>query len=74
MTLNSTSMAPAAINLATGYARVGGVKHQVKPMCQRSVGVGQSWSELVGAVCDNFLYRFKGALTRARPAGWPQQT
>jgi hypothetical protein len=35
VTLNSTSMAmpsPAAINVTTGHARAGGVKHQVRPM------------------------------------------
>src|ERR687887_591492 len=44
MTLNSTSMArppPAANDLTTGHARAGGVKHQVKPTCQPSAGVGQ---------------------------------
>jgi hypothetical protein len=43
MTLNSTSMArppSAANNSTTGHARAGSVKHQVKPLWQRSVGVG----------------------------------
>jgi hypothetical protein len=43
ITLNSTSMArpPFTANCVTARdARTGGVKHQVKPICQPSVGVG----------------------------------
>ena len=42
--LNSASMArpPSAANrITTGHAQAGGVKHQVKPPCQPSAGVGQ---------------------------------
>src|SRR5215469_8617830 len=68
MTLNSTSMArppPAAINLTTRHARTGGVKHQMKPMCQRSVGVRHG--RCPDAVMTFFTY-FKGR-AKARRAG-----
>ena len=70
LTLNSTSMArpPSAANsVTTGHARAGGVMHQMKPMCQRSVGVGQPGCHQIG---ENFPYVFKGA--RSAPSGgWP---
>src|SRR2546423_690067 len=68
MTLNSTSMArppSAANNITTGHARAGGVKHQVKPLCQPSVGVGHPSPT---PACENFLYGFKAARRAARPA------
>jgi hypothetical protein len=43
MTLDSIIMArqpPAAINVTAGHAQSGGITHQVKPLCQRSAGVG----------------------------------
>jgi len=68
MTLNSTSMArpPSAANEHhDGHARADGVKHQMKPMCQRSAGVGQP---VPRPPCENFLYGFKAARRAARAA------
>jgi hypothetical protein len=56
---------PAAINLTAGHARAGGVKHQMKPPCQPSVGVGHP--PLVTS-CEKFLYGFKAARRAARAA------
>src|SRR5712691_12298441 len=69
MTLNSTSMAwppPAANNVTTGHARAGGVKHQVKPMCQPSVGVGQHGHALA---VTTFSTASRARLRRAGPSG-----
>jgi len=46
-----------------GMPRAGGVKHQMKPMCQRSVGVGQ------GAALE--AVTTFSTVSRARPPGAP---
>jgi hypothetical protein len=51
-TLNCTSMSrPPSANSTTGMPRWGAVKHQVKPMCQPSVGVGHDRPELPPRGC-----------------------
>ena len=41
------------------------VKHQAELMCQASSGTAHAAPRRPARCCDNFLYGFKGALTRA---------
>jgi len=71
MTLNSTSIArppSTANNITTGYARAGGVKHQVKPLLSTiSPSRARQCVRVVRVVScgagENFHYVFKGART-----------
>jgi len=56
----------AANNITTGHARAGGVKHQVKPLCQRSVGVGHDGH--LGVVRT---FSTSSRACPARCAAWP---
>jgi hypothetical protein len=55
----------AAFNVTTRDARAGGVKHQVKPLCQRSPGVGQRSAP---RAVTTFFTGFKGAPLARRAA------
>jgi hypothetical protein len=65
-----TSDVPRNVTDQKARARAN-VKHQLAGECQASPGTAHL-SHL--SRCDNFLYSFKGALTRAEAAGRPQQT
>ena len=69
--LESTPRGAAANKITTGHAQAGGVKHQMNPPCQRSVGVGHRPRPrclALGAV-TTFSTVSRARLRRAGPDG-----